>query len=195
MIVGAAVLIILAVSATIYAKTSGQSANPAPKQATAKPATTETQPVVAEQSSSPAGANSNTTTVNKGNYPGNYRPTVTTEASPGAPPTDVSSLASLSCSLTAMDNGDKSIMLTFYAQGPAFFTVQQKISGSWQNLKENVYYMGSGGLEAASMPAAEDSISLRLLKIESGKYAAASKEFDVTRADVTAAGGLKTYPS
>ncbi len=125
---------------------------------------------------------------------GNYRPTGTAPKTAAPPaPTGAVDLGGLDCSLTAQLNPDGSISFQFYVQGPGYFTVQQQNSGSWQDLKENIFYAGSGGLDGGSMPAGADSATLRLLKLENGQYTAVSRQFSVSRQEVTAAGGLKSF--
>ncbi|MHB8168220.1 MAG: hypothetical protein ACYDG7_08390 [Thermoleophilia bacterium] len=134
------------------------------------------------------------TTAQKQDNSGNYRPTETAPPAPAPPaPTGDVQLAGLDCSLTAQANNDGSISFLFYVQGPGYFTVQQQSSGSWQDLKENVFYAGSGGLDGGSMPAGADGATLRLLKLENGQYTAVSRQFSVSRQEVTAAGGLKSF--
>lgn len=138
-----------------------------------------------------------------GDYPktdnsGNHESTTASQTGEAVPsqPTDTSSLATLDSTLTAQESGtDASILIAFYVQGPGYFTVQKKVSGFWKTTNENVYYSGSGGLEADALRANEDSNTYRVLKIENGQYIALSKEYTVFRTDVINAGGIKTYHS
>jgi hypothetical protein len=128
---------------------------------------------------------------------GNSSSTVATNqsgASSGVAPSDVSALPVMSSSVTAQESfSDGSISVSFYVEGYGNFTVQEKVAGSWETKKENVYYRGTGGLEAGSIASGGDAITLRLLKIDDGKYSAVSREITVKRSDVIAAGGIKSY--
>ena len=116
------------------------------------------------------------------------------ESTPVSAPTEVSGLTLIPSAVTAQQSfSDDSVSVAFYLQGYGAFTIQEKIGGSWQTKKENVAYQGAGGLEAGTIPAGGDSITLRLLKIENGQYTAVTREITVKRADVVAAGGIKTY--
>ncbi len=132
-------------------------------------------------------------TTTKSDNSGNYQPTATTGPNPGPAPAGAAGLPNLSCLLTAETNPDNSISLLFYVQGPGFFTVQENVSDTWQTTKQNVFYSGTGGLQAGSLPAGADSVTLRLLKIENGAFTSVSSDFTVRRQDVNSAGGLKTY--
>ncbi len=168
-------------------------------------ATVATESTIARQLAAPAGAEKTKTgspavstqttaaTTPKSDNSGNYQPTVTAGPAPGPAPAGASGLPNLSCSLTAESNPDGSISLLFYVQGPGFFTVQENISGAWQATRQNVFYSGTGGLDAGSLPAGASSSTLRLLKIVDGAYVSQSSDFTVKRQDVISAGGLKTY--
>lgn len=110
------------------------------------------------------------------------------------PPASTSSLGSLATSVTAQKSvSDESISVLFYLEGSGAFTVQEKVGGAWQTTIENVNYPGRAGLTAGTLSAGQNSKTLRVLKIENGKYSAATKEFTVNRAEVVSAGGIKTY--
>lgn len=112
----------------------------------------------------------------------------------GPPPTDVSSLRVFNSSVTAQQSlSDETIDILFYIQDSGYFTIQEKVSDSWKTVKENVYYGGSGGLPGAQLAAGENVKTLRLVKIENNAYTAATREYTVSRSDVVAAGGIKTY--
>ena len=195
----AAALLVLGGTVVVYARTGFRSGAPAVTD-TAAATTAHTvaadgsgqtepgqQPAVTAPAVTAAGAQ-------KQDNSGNYRPTETAPPAPAPPaPTGDVQLAGLDCSLTAQANNDGSISFLFYVQGPGYFTVQQQSSGSWQDLKENVFYAGSGGLDGGSMPAGADGATLRLLKLENGQYTAVSRQFSVSRQEVTAAGGLKSF--
>lgn len=146
-----------------------------------------TEPVAAETTTVP----SDVKTDNSGNYePPAAREPEAAESVPG----DTSTLAGLSCVLTAQkSSADDSISTDFYPQDPGRFTVQEKTAGSWRSISEDIYYTGSGGLAAATMPPGADSMTLRLLQVQNGSYVAISKEFNVSRQEVMAAGGIMTY--
>ncbi len=111
-----------------------------------------------------------------------------------APSSSSTGLAALNTSVTAQSSpSDGSISITFYPEGGGSYTIQQLVSGAWQTVKENVSYSGVGGLQDGTLASGENSKTLRLLKIDNGQYSAVSKEFTITRQDVTAAGGIKTY--
>lgn len=130
-------------------------------------------------------------TDNSGNYAPPEGPAP--PASEPSPPAD-SQLSSLSCFVTAEQTGtDGTITVSFYGLGPGMFTVQQKAANVWQTTSENITYGGSGGIPAATMALGDESLTVRLLKSENGRYIAASKEFIVLRQEVVAAGGIKTY--
>lgn len=127
---------------------------------------------------------------------GNQPPQASNEAMPPsiAPPEDVSLLDRLNAYVTAQMRPDgNSIELLFFLEGPGWFTIQEKRSGSWVTTDENVYYSGTGSLPAGEMTQGEDTGTIRALKIENGSYTAVSREFTITRSEVTAAGGIKTY--
>ena len=109
-------------------------------------------------------------------------------------PTGAASLSALKASVTAQKSvSDNSIAILFYLEGSGWFTAQEKSGSSWVTVKENQYYAGSGGFSAGSIPAGQASKTMRVLKIENGKYSAVTKEFTVNRAEVEAALGIKTY--
>lgn len=117
-----------------------------------------------------------------------------TGAVPGGVPSDVSVLPGLSSLITAQEEfSDGTVSISFYVEGYGNFTVQEKVAGSWQTKQENVYYPGTGGLYAGSIASGGDSITLRLLKIDNGKYSGVTKEITIKRSDVIAAGGIKSY--
>ena len=185
-------MLVAAIAATVFARTSSRT-DGSGSQTTVEQAATATAAQTAwsgDETKTQAAASGDSS---KADNSGNYQPTVANAASPGAPPADTSGLASLSCSLTAGINPDNSLSMTFYVQGPGYFTVQEKIAGSWKTTLEKIFYAGTGGIDAGSMPSGEDSRILRLLKIENGKYTSVSKEFTVSRQEVISAGGLKTY--
>lgn len=111
-----------------------------------------------------------------------------------APTGNSTSLGSLASSVTAQKSvSDDSIAILFYLEGAGLFTVQEKVGGVWQTTMENVNYAGRGGLQAGTLASGQASKTLRVLKIENGKYVSATKEFTVSRAEVEAALGIKTY--
>jgi hypothetical protein len=111
-----------------------------------------------------------------------------------APTSNSTSLSSLASSVTAQKSvSDDSIAILFYLEGAGAFTVQEKIGGAWQTVQENVNYAGRGGLQAGALASGQTAKTFRVLKIENGKYTAATKEFTVNRAEVEAALGIKTY--
>ena len=147
-----------------------------------------------------SGSSSTTTTqsvppvTEKGEMPSSSVTSTTKAALNQTAPSGSTSLITLNTSVTAQSSpSDGSISLIFYPEGGGSYTIQQLISGSWQVEKENVNYSGVGGLQDGSLASGENSKTLRLLKIENGNYVAVSKEFTITRQDVTAAGGIKTY--
>lgn len=194
----AAAILLLGSGAAIYAKT-GSHGGGAPSATQAAGLTVSSRPGAQGTGNAPGAlttpAAGGTSSSAKQDNGGNYRPVVTTPPAPAPPaPSGAADLAVLDCSLTAQANADGSISLMFYVQGPGYFTVQQQDGGgNWQTVKENVFYAGSGGLDAGSMPAGTDGIVLRLLKLGNGQYTAVSKPFSVSRQDVTAAGGLKSF--
>lgn len=111
-----------------------------------------------------------------------------------APTSGSTSLGSLTTSVTAQkDPSDDNIDILFYLEGAGTFTSQEKSGSSWVTVKENQVYPGRGGFLAGSIPAGQASKTIRVLKIENGKYIAVTKEFTVTRSEVEAALGIKTY--
>ena len=195
----AAALLVLGGAVAVYARTGSRSGTPAATDTVA--ATTahtgavdgsgQTEPGQQPAATAPAATAAG---AQKQDNSGNYRPTGTAPKTAAPPaPTGAVDLAGLDCSLTAQLNPDGSISFQFYVQGPGYFTVQQQNSGSWQDLKENVFYAGSGGIDGGSMPAGAASSTLRLLKLENGQYTAVSRQFSVSRQEVTAAGGLKSF--
>ena len=106
----------------------------------------------------------------------------------------MSGLPRLPSAVTAQQSfSDGSVSVAFYIAGYGNFTVQEKVAGSWETKQENVAYRGTGGIEAGTIPPGGDSITLRLLKIENGGFTGVTREITVKRADVVAAGGIKTY--
>ncbi len=182
--------------AALVIKNSNGGGTPATAPTATNPAQTsggQSQPRKISSSTPAVATQPQAVTTAKSDNSGNYQPTVTTGHNPGPAPAGASGLPNLACSLTAQTNPDESISLLFYVQGPGFFSVQEKISGTWQTTRQNVFYAGTGGLEAGSLPAGADSITLRLLKIENGTYSSLSNELTVQRQEVISAGGLKTY--
>lgn len=119
--------------------------------------------------------------------------TTTTVPPASGTPTTVTSLKSLAVSVTATKSvTDEVISTAFYLEGGTY-TVQEKNSGEWRNVLENYAYPGSGGLVAGELKAGENSKIFRILRNETGRYTASSKEFTVSREEVTEAGGIKTY--
>ncbi len=111
-----------------------------------------------------------------------------------APTNDSSGLSALNSSVTAQKNpSNDSIDILFYLEGSGVFTSQEKSGSSWITVKENQYYAGSGGFPAGSIPAGQETKTMRVLKIENGKYVAVTKEFTITRSEVEASLGIKTY--
>ncbi len=130
----------------------------------------------------------------KGEMPASSTTTTKAPLSQAAPTNGSTNLAALNTTVTAqLSPSDSSISITFYPEGGGSYTIQQLISGAWQVEKENAGYSGVGGLDDGSLAAGENSKTLRILKIANGQYTAVSKEFTINRADVTAAGGTKTY--
>jgi hypothetical protein len=110
------------------------------------------------------------------------------------PPEDVSGLEKVNSFVTAQRASDgESIQLLFFLEGPGYFTIQEKTPDGWTTIRENAYYAGTGSLPAGKMTGGESSKTIRALKIVDGRYVAVSDEFTITRADVLAAGGIKTY--
>ncbi|MEK7447799.1 MAG: hypothetical protein AAB632_03365 [Patescibacteria group bacterium] len=111
-----------------------------------------------------------------------------------APTGNLTSLGNLVSSVTAQKSvSDDSIAILFYLESAGAFTVQEKVGSAWQTTMENVSYAGRGGLQAGTLASGQASKTLRVLKIENGKYTAVTKEFTVNRAEVEAALGIKTY--
>ena len=89
---------------------------------------------------------------------------------PSAPPDDVSRLNKLNSFVTAQAAGNgKSIELLFFLEGPGYFTIQEKKSGQWLMMDENVYYAGTGSLPAGEIAPDESVKTIRALKIEIGR--------------------------
>ncbi len=111
-----------------------------------------------------------------------------------APTSTSTNLAVLNGFVTATKSDqDGSISLSFYLEGSGYYSVQEEQNGSWQTTKNNVYYQGTGGLDAGSISTGQASATVRALKIENGKYTAVTKAFTIQRSEVEAAGGVKTY--
>ncbi|RJO62042.1 hypothetical protein C4544_00895 [candidate division WS5 bacterium] len=112
----------------------------------------------------------------------------------GAPTGSSTNLSSLSSSVTAQKNpSDGSIEVLFYLEGSGSFTSQEKSGDAWITVKENQSYAGRGGFLAGTISSGQESKTMRVLKIESGKYSTATKEFTIKRSEVEAALGIKTY--
>jgi len=141
----------------------------------------------------------NEPTVEQKSDKGELPPPDTTEKKPApvqekAPTSDSTSLAVLNSSVTAQKNtSDNSIDILFYLEGSGTFTSQEKSGSSWVTVKENQIYGGRGGFQAGSIPAGQDVKTIRVLKIENGKYTAVTKEFTIKRSEVESALGIKTY--
>ncbi|MHB0867025.1 MAG: hypothetical protein ACYC6B_07025 [Thermoleophilia bacterium] len=115
-------------------------------------------------------------------------------AAPSGVPADTSGLAPLAGAVTAVSSSsDGSVSVSFYVQGPGYFTVQQSVDGAWRTLAANIYYPGTGGLPAATMSPDDQTLTLRLLRVEAGRYAAVTPAMTLSRAQVAAAGGVWTY--
>ncbi|MHB1390907.1 MAG: hypothetical protein ACYCXF_06690 [Thermoleophilia bacterium] len=113
---------------------------------------------------------------------------------PSEVPADTSGLAPLAGAVTAVSSSsDGSVSVSFYVQGPGYFTVQQSVDGAWRTLATSIYYPGTGGLPMATMSPDEKTLTLRLLRIEAGRYAAVTPAMTLSRAQVAAAGGVWTY--
>lgn len=111
-----------------------------------------------------------------------------------APTGSSTNLSSLSSSVTAQKNpSDGSIEILFYLEGSGVFTSQEKSGDAWVTVKENQAYAGRGGFSSGTIASGQESKIMRVLKIESGKYAAVTKEFTIKRSEVEAALGIKTY--
>lgn len=111
-----------------------------------------------------------------------------------APTSSSTGLSALNASVTAQKNpSDGSIEILFYLEGSGAFTSQEKSGSSWVTVKENQNYPGRGGFLAGSIPAGQESKTMRVLRVENGKYTAVTKEFTITRSEVEAALGIKTY--
>lgn len=111
-----------------------------------------------------------------------------------APTSTQTSLGSINASVTAQKSvSDDSISILFYIEGSGIFSVQEKSGSAWVTTQENASYSGTGGLNAGSLAAGQASKTLRVLKIENGKYTATTKEFTINRSEVEAALGIKTY--
>lgn len=109
-------------------------------------------------------------------------------------PTSSTNLSSLSSSVTAQKNpSDGSIEILFYLEGSGVFTSQEKSGDAWVTVKENQAYAGRGGFSAGTIASGQESKTMRVLKIENGKYVAVTKEFTIKRSEVEAALGIKTY--
>ncbi len=160
--------------------------------------TAQTAPMTDRTVPPPVSAIAGTTAAKQDNQ-GNYEPPAgsarTTPPAPGLP-ADVSQLQKMSASVTAvLSVSDDSIDVSGYVQGPGYFTVEQQDAGAWRVIRENVYYPGTGGLAAVSLAPGEQSVTLRLLGIAGGRYVSVSAAVTVSRAEVVAAGGIKTYTS
>ncbi|MDO8507521.1 MAG: hypothetical protein Q7S53_03055 [bacterium] len=135
------------------------------------------------------------TQTEKGNLPADQPVVKTPVPVQEKAPTDTStSLGSLISSVTAQKNpSDDTIAILFYLESSGTFTSQEKSGTSWVTISENQSYSGRGGFSAGSLAAGQASKTVRVLKIENGKYTAVTKEFTVTRSEVEAALGIKTY--
>lgn len=131
----------------------------------------------------------------KGNLPAaNQTPPPKTSVQEQAPNSTSTNLAVLNGFVTATKSSqDGSISFSFYLEGSGYYSIQEEQSGSWQTTENNIYYRGTGGLDAGSIPAGQSSVTVRALKIENGKYTAVTKAFTIQRSEVEAAGGVKTY--
>jgi hypothetical protein len=83
--------------------------------------------------------------------------------------------------------------ISFYLPNSGLYSVQEKVSGSWQTTEKGINYIGTGGLTAGIIGAGEDEITIRVFVIEDGQYTAVTEEITISRADVMSAGGIKTY--
>lgn len=111
-----------------------------------------------------------------------------------APTSSTTSLGNLVSSVTAQKNpSDDTIAILFYLESSGTFTAQEKSGTSWATTSENQSYSGRGGFSAGFLSAGQASKTVRVLKVENGKYTAVTKEFTVTRSEVEAALGIKTY--
>ena len=130
----------------------------------------------------------------KGDLPPEEPTTKTTPPVQEKAPSGSSTLGTVNTSVTAQKNtSDDSIEILFYLEGSGTFTSQEKTGSSWVTVKENQSYAGRGGFFAGTLPAGQQSKIMRVLKIENGKYTGVTKEFTISRSEVEAALGIKTY--
>lgn len=185
-LVVAVFVLVAGVAAFILLRTGSKNPAPVTGPVTAGPDKTATSPA-------PVTA----TTGAKQDNRGNYEPPADTGQESPAPglPADVSQLKRLAASVTAVQSvSDDSISISFYVQGPGHFTVEeQQPAGDWQAVRENVYYPGTGGLAAVNLPPAQQTATVRLLGISDGQYTSVTGAVTVSRPEVVAAGGIKTY--
>jgi hypothetical protein len=192
----AAAILIAGGSATIYAKNAKDVAEDEPA--------VEQENVVIEQTAvaleDETGADEIITATEPGDYPkednsGNNSPdTVPVDGSVPEPPSDTSTLGDLSSSVTVQKSfSDETMSISFYLPNSGLYSVQEKVSGSWQTTEKGINYIGTGGLTAGIIGAGEDEITIRVFVIEDGQYTAVTEEITISRADVMSAGGIKTY--